>query len=252
MNLLEEDNTPQTDPTKDYLQELVGEGKKFKTPAELARGKFEADSYISTLTKKMDELRSDYVKLDADYKARASLEELMDKYSKLSNQQQSINTIPEVKDRVPEIDPKQIESLIDTRIKTNKILEREQANFDIAKEKLKEAFGSNYQVSLNERIENLGLTVEDVNAMAKKSPTALVKMLELEKTSQNDDFQTPPRSSRRNDSFTPKGGPKRTWSYYQELKKANPKLYYDPKINIQMEKDHQALGEAFEDGDFNS
>jgi hypothetical protein len=38
---------------------------------------------------------------------------------------------------------------------------------------------------------------------------------------------------------------KRTWAYYQELKKTNPKLYLDPKISVQMDKDAIALGDAF-------
>jgi hypothetical protein len=42
---------------------------------------------------------------------------------------------------------------------------------------------------------------------------------------------------------------KRTLSYYAELKKKDPKIYLDPKIALQMEKDSQALGPAFFDGD---
>lgn len=249
-NLLEEDNTPQIDPNKDYLLELVGEGKKFKTPQDLARGKFEADNYVKTLTIKLDEMRNDYMKLDADYKARATLEELMTQLK--PQQQQSSNTEPKVNDvKMPEIDPKHIESLVDSRIKTNKILEREQENFNKVKEKLKEKLGTNYQDSLSKHIDSLGLTVDDMNALAKKSPTAFFNALKIDEPTQEDSFQTPPRTSQRNDTFLPKGGPKRTWAYYQELKKKDRNLYYDPKTNIQMEKDRQALGAEFEDGDFN-
>lgn len=252
MNLLEEDNEPQIDPNKDYLSELVGEGKKFKTNQDLAKGKVYGDAHSKTLEKKLDQLREDYLKLDTDYKAREKLEELIGQLNKpvqppLSNNQPIVND-----DKKPEIDAKQIESLIDTQIKKNKILDKESENFNKAKDRLREAFGSNYQTSLNERIEDLELTVDDVNAMARKSPEAFARMLGIDKPAQKDGFQTPPRSSVRNDNFSPKGGPKRTWSYYQDLKKSNPKLYYDPKINIQMEKDYLALGEAFEDGDFHS
>jgi hypothetical protein len=239
------------DPNKDYLAELVGDGKKFKTPQDLAKGKYEADNYVSLLTKKLDQLRDDYTKLDTDYKARAKLEELMDKHFN-SQQQSSSETNLTANDRdKPGIDPKQIEELVDTRIKQTKQFEREQANLSKVKDKLVERFGSNYQTILNERIESLELSAEDVNALAKKSPTALFKALELEAPTQ-DSFQAPPRSQKRSDTFSPKGGPKRTWSYYQDLKKANPQLYNDPKITIQMEKDYLALGDSFEDGDFHS
>ncbi len=239
----------QIDPTKDYLQELVGEGKKFKTPQDLARGKYEADNYVKTLTIKLDEMRADYQKLDADYKARAKLEELIDQLDK-SKQPITSNNEP-VKDvQKPEIDPKQIETLVDTQIKRNKLLEKEAENFKQVKDKLRERFGSNYQSSLSEQIDSLGLTVDDMNALAKKSPTAFFKTLGLDQPQQTDQFQTPPRTSQRNDSFAPKGGPERTWSYYQDLKKKDRNLYYDPKTNIQMVKDHERLGERFEDGDF--
>jgi hypothetical protein len=50
----------------------------------------------------------------------------------------------------------------------------------------------------------------------------------------------------RSDSFAPKSD-KRTYSYYENMRKTNPNLYLDPKISIQMDKDAQALGEAFFD-----
>lgn len=248
-SLLDADNSSQVDLNKDYLQELVGEGKKFKTPQDLARGKYEADNYVKTLTVKLDQMREDYLKLDADYKARAKLEELIDQLDK-SKQQPSSNEQPPVKDRMPEIDPKQIESLVDSQIKRNKLLEREQDNFNKVKEKLRERFGSNYQDALSEQIDGLGLTVDDMNALAKKSPTAFFKTLGLDQPPQTENFQAPPRTSQRSDTFSPKGGPKRTWAYYQKLKETNRNLYYDPKTNVQMEKDRQALGAEFEDGDF--
>lgn len=249
-SLLEVDHND-TDPNKDYLQELVGEGKKFKTPQDLARGKYEADNYVKTLTMKLDEMRTDYMKLDADYKARAKLEELIDQLDKnkqqpLSHEQPPVNDV-----KKPEIDPKQIETLIDTQIKKNKLLEREQENFNKVKDKLRERFGNNYQTQLSEQIDSLGLTVDDMNALAKKSPTAFFNALKIDEPVQTEGFQSPPRTTQRSDSFAPKGGTKRTWSYYQELKKKDRNLYYDPKTNVQMEKDRQALGAEFEDGDFN-
>ena len=36
----------------------------------------------------------------------------------------------------------------------------------------------------------------------------------------------------------------------QEMFKKDPKLYYDNKLNTQMQKDYIKLGTAFEDGDF--
>ena len=84
--LLSGDQTPQIDPNKDYLAELVGEGKKFKTDKDLARGKYEADLYVKTLERQLDELRNDHLKLREDYTARAKLEELLGQLEAKSQQ----------------------------------------------------------------------------------------------------------------------------------------------------------------------
>jgi hypothetical protein len=44
---------------------------------------------------------------------------------------------------------------------------------------------------------------------------------------------------------------KRTWQFYQQLKNDNPSKYWSPKIQAQMHRDADALGDGFTDGDFN-
>ena len=117
---------------------------------------------------------------------------------------------------------------------------------------LKEGLGDNYVNVIRSRIDDLDLSEEDVNALAKRSPKTLARVLgiELEQKSNTPNmFQSPPVSQRRSDTFKP-AVQKRTWSYYQEQKKTNPRIFLDPKIAIQMHDDHIALGSAFEDGDF--
>src|SRR6266700_391496 len=107
-NLLEpEADLPNVDPDKDYFKELVGEGKKFKSPEDLARGKFESDQFIEILKKRQDEMRADYLKLREDNTAKAKLEDLIDQ---LSKKNLASNEDTEVKEeKQPEID---IESLV--------------------------------------------------------------------------------------------------------------------------------------------
>src|SRR6476659_9643861 len=42
----------------------------------------------------------------------------------------------------------------------------------------------------------------------------------------------------------------RTWSYYEAIKKDDPNRYWSPSTQRQMERDYEALGKEFEDGDF--
>jgi hypothetical protein len=252
-NLLDQttDNQPeQIDPNKDYLTELVGEGKKFKSPQELARGKYEADLYVRTLERQKDELRSDFLKLKDEQAARAKLEDLIDQWS---NKQQSSSDNTQANEQQttkPVIDSKEIESLVSSKIQEHELTKKQQENFAQVRTKLKERFGNNYQEVLKQQIDNLGLNEDFINDLARRYPTVLYKTLGLDQE-QRESFQSPPRSNQRSDNFAP-STTKRTWSYYQKIKKENPKLYYDPKTTVQMHNDAIALGKEFEDGDFNA
>lgn len=244
-------NQPVIDPNKNYLEELVGESKKFKTEQDLARGKYESDLYIETLKRQQDELRADYLKLRQDTEARANLEELINQLE--AKQKTTTSTITPVANEVnkqPVIDPKDIESLIATKIQESKLNERQSENYNSVKAKLVEQYGPNYQTVLKQQIEDLGLTEEDITALARKSPAAFFKTMGLATAEQKETFQAPPRSNQRNDNFAPKGAPKRTWAYYQNMKKTDPKSYYDPKTNVQIHNDMLELGDAFKDGDY--
>lgn len=250
-SLLTEDlNT--VDPTKDYLTELVGENKKFKTPQDLARGKQEADLYIETMKSRMDEMRADYLRVMEENKAKATLQELIDQHKRSLEQEPNRENPNASIVEKPGIDPKDLDSLLDTKIKAREAEIKRQENYDIVRKKLEERFGPNFQRSLKEQVRNLELDDDYVNELARRSPNAFFKTLGIDQEPRQSGFQAPPQSSQRSDSFAPKGGEKRTWSYYQNMKKTNPKLYLDPKTTVQMHNDAQLLGEAFKDGDFNS
>lgn len=240
----------QIDPNKDYLLELVGEGKKFKTPQDMARGKAEADVFIETLTREKDELRNEYLKVKEESDKRAKLEDLIDRLSK-SQQPASSEHTPANVDNQPKFDPTQLESLVANEYQKNKKLEKEQANFRMVQDKLKERYGDNYPTVLQNQMEDLGLSADQINNLARTAPKAFFNTLELNDV-KKDGFQTPVGSSQRSNAFQGKGQQKRTWAYYQELKQKNPNLFLDPKTNLQMDKDHQELGTAFEDGDFHA
>lgn len=247
-NLLDQSNPdPQIDPNKNYLAELVGEGKKFKTQEDLARGKYEADSYIKILERTRDEMRDDYLKLKSDYEARAKLEEIADQ---LLNKQQlasSDHTRANEVNQQPEIDLNKIESLVTSKIQQNELAKKREENSNLVKTKLVERFGNNYRDAVKQQIDALEISEEDFNDMARNRPKFLIRTLGLDEPVKRDSFQTPPQSTQR---FIPAGAEKRTWSYYQKMKKESPKLYSDPKTAVQMQKDYIELGSEFEDGDF--
>ena len=247
--LLSGDNTaePQIDPTKDYFAELVGEGKKFKDPKALAVGKMQSDLYIKTLERQQDELRKDYQKLSEDYKTRASLEEIIDKMDSRAKQPQGNTPANEPVDKQPGFDPKQIESLVSNKIQEHETVRKQTDNFNVVKEKLREKYGDNYQNALKQQIDDLGLSADYIDDLARKSPNAVIKSLGLDAAPNKDPFQAPIRNTVNPSSFRQKGPTQRTRQYYLDLKKNDPKRYYDPKTNVEMHNDAMTLGQAFFD-----
>jgi hypothetical protein len=120
-------------------------------------------------------------------------------------------------------------------------------NFNLVRSKLEERFGPNYQGTLTKQIQDLGLTKEFVDDLARNHPTVLFKTLGMDQPVQTEPFQAPVRSL---GNFAPSGEKKRTWSYYQQMRRENPKLYHDPKTVVQMHNDAIKLGDEFEDGDY--
>lgn len=235
----------QVDDQIDYYNLLVGEHAKFKNEKELAKGKYISDNYIMTLESQMDQLRSDLDKERNTNMAKAKLEELIDQYQK--RQQESPAPQPQQQDKSPTIDPKQIESLIDSRMHERETSRKQQDNQEFVKQKLIEQFGTDYSRYIANSMKELDMSEDMLNQMARSNPKALLKMLGVgEQTS--DPFRNNIRST--NQPWTPKTQEKKTWSYWQNMKQTDPKKYYSRETNVEMHKAALELGDAFEDGDF--
>lgn len=228
--------TPQVDPDKNYLTELVGEGKKFKSPEDLARGKYEADEFIRMKNAEYDKLREDYLKLHEQFKAKASMEELVDRLSNVQPQNRDNTTDA---DNKPAYDPREVESLIASKYQEFETQKTAQQNFKLVQDKLQERYGDNYPSVIKQQIESLGLTREFVDDLARKHPQVLLKTLGVNDQPPTETFRSPPRSSVRNDNFAPHT-PKRDWQYYENLRKNSPAIYTNPKTQLQMHEDAKA------------
>ena len=234
MNLIDD-----TDPVSNERDELFNKWKD-KTHEDLLKKAVESDLFVKTILKEKEELTQNYLKQRDELVAKAKFEELVDRFEKLPN----TSSMTPVTEDGPKYNPKEVEDIVSRKIQETKIAERENHNFSLVESKLREKYGDGYKSIVKEQQQSLGLSPDDINNLAKKSPDAFFKMLGLDQQ-KTDSFQTPPRSDRRSDTFAPTGQPKRNYAYYQDLAKANPKVYLDPKISKQMDADAIAMGEAF-------
>lgn len=243
-DLFTSDQTPSEETLRDQLTAKWTE--KFPTAdPELIKSKVESDLYIKTIESQKDELRADYMKAQEEIQKSKALEQLIDR---LNNKEVPAGTTPAVQNTPPSVAMNDIEKMFDDKYEAKKRSEVETSNFNKVQAKLQERFGARAGEVLAEQSNTLGLSKEDVNSLAKKSPDAFFRMLGLN-TQEKDLFMAPPRSDLRNDNYAPKTV-KRTWSWYQAEKAKNSKWYWNPQTQLQMHRDSEALGSAFEDGDF--
>lgn len=217
---------------------------KDKPANELLAAKAESDLYIKTLTARLDDIKKDYLDLREQHQASTQLKDLIDRLEKAPKPGQE-DPIDTPRDEVPPaLKPEDIESLVSKKLSEHQKSLKQQDNFMFVQAKLREQLGENYQEVYKQRLDNLGLTKEFADDLAKNYPTAFMNTFGLNSQNTPNTNVAPPRSSTRQTSFAP-NVPKRDWNYYQELKKTNPRLYLDPKIAIQMHDDAIALGDDF-------
>jgi hypothetical protein len=234
-SLFDQEDENQFDPQKNYLEELVGEGKKFKTVADLARGKAEADHFISFKNKEFDQLREDYLKLRAEATAQAKFEDLLTKMENKSGNDNTVTNTP-VDVEPPTLDPKKIEDLVVTKLQEIEARNKEKSNMTAVENRLRERFGDSARSVLKGKMNDLGFTEEDLKFLAKKSPEAVFNALGLNQQ-QTETYQAPPRSGSRSDNFAPKNEQLRDLLFYEKMRKEDPKKYFSPDISVQRLKD---------------
>lgn len=226
----------QEDPKEplNYLEELVGEGKKFKTVEDLAKGKYEADRTIEQRNREFDELRADAMQWRADSVAKARFDEYVEtqKRNQSNNNEPAITPAANVEQ--PSFDPNKIDELLETKLSQMKAREREEANLDRVDSLLQERFGDSAKTVLRDKMKSLNLSQDDLKYLAKKSPEAVMNALGL--NSQQESYQAPLKGSVRSDSFKPETT-LRDAVYWEKMRNTNSKEYFSQKNSVLRLKD---------------
>ena len=238
-SLLDQTNqlTVELDPNKNYFEELVGEGKKYKDQEALAKSRLFADEHIKNLETEKAQLLDDHLRLREEYNKALNLQELLDR---LKEQQSTDGHTQQTMEQEKHLTVNDIESLLETR--ENK--KREESNFQTVQRKLMEHYGSGYSQQLKTQAESLGMSAQEVDTMARTNPKAFERL--FLSAPQTETFDAPPSSTRRSTTFAPQTN-KRGWKYYEKLKAEQPDVYWLPKTQLQMHADAKALGDAFDD-----
>lgn len=236
--------------TTNPLEDLVGEGKKFKTPEDLARGKVEADQFIERLKGELAGLRS-------ELNTRQTLEQLMDKMaagngSNTDNSNQMANNqTPPNGDGTKSFTEDDVMRIVESKLSEAEKIRVQNNNLSLVRSVLAERYGNDFVSKLKESAETLGVDENFLQDMAKDQPKAFLKLIDTgaagntSQSSNNSLFTPPTGQMNSGQGFKPSAG--RTKGYYDQLKAKSPSEYWSPAIQNQMHKDALSLGEKFFD-----
>lgn len=248
-----DDTRPGIDQTINYLEELVGEGKKFKSVEDLARGKAEADAFIKSLLREKNELVE-------EMKKRSTVDDLLAKLKETNGRDPNSMSNGNVNQHGGQpngegsngssaVNLDEIKAAVKADLEREAQEKQREANLAQVTDTLKSALGDNAVQVLQQKAQELGISLADLREMGAKSPKLLYATLGLGNgTAKKPDLFTPPSSVNTAGMGTsPQYGNHKPASYYQKLKQTNPKEYFSAKVSVQMHKDAIALGEKFFD-----
>lgn len=228
-------------PEEVTFETLVGEGKKFKTPDDVAKKVVHADKHITDLESELAELRTELA-------ARVTVEEMLEKIQKpqVQQQQPTRETPPTNRQEPgspekPEID---LQSEVQKLLKQEKDKDRRDANIKSARDGLKERFGADYNAKVKQIASELEVSEEYLTSVAASSPNGFLKLIDSVAKPDDNRPTTPPNSSVNPGGFQA-GADKKNAAFYRELKKSDPTAYFSKKVQKEMHDQALKMGPAF-------
>ena len=235
-----------------YFEKLVGEGKKFKDPEELAKGKYEADQFIEHLKQQNAELREELNRASKIEEVLATLQKKGDAPANVPHDGEGSegeneggkgetgNTSSEA------LTEERIRSLLDSLLQERQTQEERRKNMEQVQEALKESFGEKVGEVLESRVSELGFaSLKEMEDFVSRNPRAFLRLMGIE-GSKKPSEPAIPNSSVRSEALESVGKQqRRNFAYYQELRRKNKLLYFSPEIQQQMFKDRLEQGDSF-------
>ncbi len=225
-----------TNDVTDPLEALVGEGKKFKDTAALAKSRLEADTFIDQLQRENRELRE-------KTSSQATVDEIMTHIRALAPKPPVVEP-SQTPQNQNQATPDDITRLVSEALQKRTAEERLASNRRLVEEKVLERWGSDAQINLNKKAKELGVSIEHLQKLALETPSIFFEVTGLNRTATSPAPLVAPRSQ---NQIVPQNsdGSKRNKAFYDGLKARDFQTYISPKVQNQMMKDALAMGDDF-------
>lgn len=246
------------DPEKDYTNDLVGEGKKYKTVADLARAVLHKDVFIDTLTGEKKELLEDLSK-------RMTMEEAIEKMQKTQtpNSQLNSGSLPPESgsntrsENNTALNDETIQKAISERVRDELARASSEAaakaNVDLVVKTLTEAWGDSFSAKLEATANELSVSKEWITEQARVAPQALLKLIGAtvsdKKEAVSSSLFSPAASGMNAAALAANRGgnlpQEEKYSYWKSLRQSDPDLYHSPAMALKRHNAAIKHGEAF-------
>lgn len=231
-----EDQVAQNETPASLYETLVGEGKKFKTPEDLAKAKLESDRFIEQLKEEPKQLREDLNRLVEETRLLRELA-TRNNGAPLAKQEQKTPDSPS-----PEID---LDARIRETLKRTAEESKRLENMNTVNDAMVQTYGSLEKAKevLKQKASELGVGAEFLQDVAARSPKAFFQTVGIAEVART--LQTSSSSTVNTAAMGNAGVKTNTYKWYQQLRKDNPSMYHSPKIQTQMMNDAMKSGESF-------
>ena len=223
------------DTLENPLETLVGEGKKFKTVEDLARGKIESDNYIENLKRELaDEKLAN--------EANRRVEELLAQRQQKPQEEQGNNQPPV--EPAPQVKPEDLAELVRKITAEDNKQAQIAANVNVVSAELVKIYGSedNANREVKKRAAELGVTVEWLQGVAAQSPKAFFTTLGVQNTEKP---AAPTRGDVNPQAFQSGNTQDNKYSWYREQMRADPKLRDNRNFQLKMHEAALKHGDDF-------
>lgn len=230
---LQDDNNSEVAVT---LEDLVGDGRKYKDPNELAKAYHHADSYI-------EQLKAKQAEKDARLKVLEDMLEARNNKNAPNNANEPPAGIePPSQGNAPKVPEADLSELVRKELEAANAQATKAKNINEAAEAMNRHYGSaaKAQEAIRQRAQDLGVSPEWLRDVAAQSPKAFLSSMGVNLNAQSN--QTP--------GYQPevviRSGPNtKNFTYWEEMRKTNPKLYYSAEMRKQLMDSAKELGDKF-------
>ena len=236
------DDTSQGD--TNYLDRLVGPGKKFATVEDLAKGKWESDeTFIPQITKENKELRD-------TVSQQTTLQEILDKLDERARTSSQEPTGDDDSTRgaaKAAMSKEDIAALVKQIANEERTQASQEQNLMATVQELKRAWGDNWQRTLVSKREELGLTEEFMNSIAYKSPKALLNLVGASTQTRqvNPNAHLAPKNQMATNASGDQMGTVKNEAYWEKMFQKDPDLYKSPAMVVERHKAAIKLGRSY-------